>query len=171
MFLWIVIVGAGCAVFCAFGIGANDVANAFGSSVGARAITLKQAICIAAVCEFSGAVLLGGGVSDTIRKGIANVDAFADIPYVRGCQRIEWSSEVAHHDTCPPTHRCSCLACCASSLRRACGCCLRLISSSPCLQPTARSVGSLVRSGGAVCVHMRRTCRGCWLMMLGCLNR
>lgn len=83
MFLWVVIVGALCAVFCAYGIGANDVANAFGSSVGARAITLKQAICIAAVCEFSGAVLLGGGVSDTIRKGIANIDAFADIPYVR----------------------------------------------------------------------------------------
>lgn len=72
-FLWIVIVGAFGAFFAAFGIGANDVANAFATSVGAKAITLRQAILFAAIFEFLGAVLLGNHVTKTIRKGIADV--------------------------------------------------------------------------------------------------
>lgn len=64
----------------AWGIGANDVANAMGTSVGAKAITLKQAILIAMVFEFSGAYLAGGEVTSTIRKGIIDSHYFTDIP-------------------------------------------------------------------------------------------
>nr|WP_300313356.1 inorganic phosphate transporter [Halomonas sp.] len=56
--------------FMAWGVGANDVANAMGTSVGSRAITIKQAILIAIVFEFLGAWLAGGQVTETIRKGI-----------------------------------------------------------------------------------------------------
>ena len=57
-------------VYMTWGIGANDVANAMGTSVGSRAITVKQAILIAAVFEFTGAFIAGGNVTSTIRKGI-----------------------------------------------------------------------------------------------------
>ena len=60
--------------FMAYGVGANDVANAMGTSVGARAITIKQAIVIAMVFEFAGAYLAGGEVTSTIRSGIINAD-------------------------------------------------------------------------------------------------
>ena len=56
--------------FMAWGVGANDVANAMATSVGSKAITIKQAVIIAAVFEFSGAFLAGGQVTSTIRKGI-----------------------------------------------------------------------------------------------------
>ncbi|MGB8714340.1 MAG: inorganic phosphate transporter [Onishia taeanensis] len=56
--------------FMAWGVGANDVANAMGTSVGSRAITIKQAIFIAVIFEFLGAWLAGGQVTETIRKGI-----------------------------------------------------------------------------------------------------
>ena len=56
--------------FMAWGVGANDVANAMGTSVGSRALTVKQAIMIAIVFEFAGAYLAGGEVTGTIRKGI-----------------------------------------------------------------------------------------------------
>jgi PiT family inorganic phosphate transporter len=67
-------------LFMAWGIGANDVANAMGTSVGSRALTLKQAIIIAAVMEFAGAYLAGGEVTSTIRKGIIDAEVFADNP-------------------------------------------------------------------------------------------
>ncbi|CAN0318406.1 unnamed protein product [Ascophyllum nodosum] len=79
-FLWIVIVGAFGALFAAFGIGANDVANAFATSVGAKALTIKQAVVLAGVFEFLGAVFLGSHVTKTIRKGIADIDCFVDNP-------------------------------------------------------------------------------------------
>lgn len=61
-------------------IGANDVANAIGTSVGSGALTLKRAIIIAALLEFAGAFLLGDNVSETIQKGIVDPSAFADTP-------------------------------------------------------------------------------------------
>jgi len=64
----------------AWGIGANDVANAMGTSVGAKALTIKQAIMIAMVFEFAGAYLAGGEVTSTIRKGILNIDYLIDSP-------------------------------------------------------------------------------------------
>jgi PiT family inorganic phosphate transporter len=67
-------------LFMAWGIGANDVANAMATSVGSRAITIKQAIIIAAVFEFSGAVLAGGEVTKTIRKGIIDASSLAETP-------------------------------------------------------------------------------------------
>ncbi len=60
--------------FMAWGVGANDVANAMGTSVGARAITIKQAILIAMVFEFAGAYLAGGEVTETVRSGIINLE-------------------------------------------------------------------------------------------------
>ena len=67
-------------VFMAWGVGANDVANAMGTSVGSRALTVKQAILIAMVFEFAGAYLAGGAVTDTIRKGIIDPSVLANSP-------------------------------------------------------------------------------------------
>ena len=58
--------------FMAWGVGANDVANAMGTSVGSRALTIKQAIIIAMVFEFCGAYLAGGEVTDTVKSGIVD---------------------------------------------------------------------------------------------------
>lgn len=57
-------------IFMAFNIGGNDVANSFGTSVGAKTVTIKQALIIAAVFELSGAIFAGGEVTKTIRSGI-----------------------------------------------------------------------------------------------------
>ena len=68
--------------FMAWGVGANDVANAMGTSVGARAITIKQAILIAMIFEFAGAWLAGGEVTSTIRSSIIDIESagFEDTP-------------------------------------------------------------------------------------------
>lgn len=66
--------------FMAWGIGANDVANAMGTSVGSRALSVKQAIFIAMLFEFLGAYLAGGEVTATIRKGIIDTASVADQP-------------------------------------------------------------------------------------------
>lgn len=77
--LTVVLIGLALIVcaYMAWNIGANDVANAMGTSVGSRALTLKQAVVIAAVFEFAGAFFAGDAVTDTVRKGILSVD-FAD---------------------------------------------------------------------------------------------
>ncbi len=66
--------------FMAWGVGANDVANAMGTSVGSKAITIKQAILIAIVFEFAGAYLAGGEVTSTIRKGIIDPSLLSGTP-------------------------------------------------------------------------------------------
>jgi len=67
-------------LYMTWGIGANDVANAMGTSVGSGAVTVKQAIMIAAVAEFAGAYLAGGGVASTISKGIVDTTVFEGHP-------------------------------------------------------------------------------------------
>jgi sodium-dependent phosphate transporter len=76
MLLWIFIVGLITAFITSFGIGANDVANSFASSVGAKVLRLRHALVIAAIFEFVGAVFLGSRVTDTVRKKIVDSDAF-----------------------------------------------------------------------------------------------
>ena len=66
--------------FMAWGVGANDLANAMGTSVGSKSLTLKQAIMIAIVFEFAGAYLAGGAVTATIRKGIIDPSLLASTP-------------------------------------------------------------------------------------------
>ena len=68
------------ALYMAWGIGANDVANAMGTSVGSGALTLGGAVLVAGVLEFSGAFLAGGHVTDTVRKGMLDMDKVALAP-------------------------------------------------------------------------------------------
>ncbi|MBN4079233.1 inorganic phosphate transporter [Beggiatoa alba] len=68
--------------FMAWGVGANDVANAMGTSVGSGAITIKQAIIIAMIFEFAGAFLAGGQVTATIRKGIIDTSTMTGSPEI-----------------------------------------------------------------------------------------
>ena len=67
-------------LFMAWGIGANDVANAMATSVGSKAITIKQAIIIAAIFELAGALLAGGEVTKTIRKGMVDAELLSGSP-------------------------------------------------------------------------------------------
>ncbi len=69
-------------LYMTWGVGANDVANAMGTSVGSGAITVKQAIVIAAIFEFAGAFLAGGHVTKTIRKGIIDPSSIVGQPEI-----------------------------------------------------------------------------------------
>ncbi len=76
------ILAAAFGLFMAWGIGANDVANAMATSVGARVLTIKQAVVVAAVFEFAGAVLAGGAVASTVRSGIVQTDTLVGQPEI-----------------------------------------------------------------------------------------
>ncbi|GAG96171.1 unnamed protein product, partial [marine sediment metagenome] len=66
--------------YMAWSVGANDVANAMGTSVGSGALTLRNAVILAAILEFSGAFFVGSHVSETVRKGIVDTQSFNDQP-------------------------------------------------------------------------------------------
>lgn len=84
-----------CGFYVAWNIGANDVANAMGTSVGSGALTLRRAVILAAICEFAGAFIVGSNVSKTVRKGMFNPEDLAaataygeQAPYVLACGMI-----------------------------------------------------------------------------------
>jgi PiT family inorganic phosphate transporter len=73
-------IGGVLALYMAWAIGANDVANAMGTSVGSGALTIRQAIIVAGCLEFAGAFLAGGHVTDTVRKGMLDMNLLAGRP-------------------------------------------------------------------------------------------
>ena len=81
MELWIAAI---LALYMAWAIGANDVANAMGTSVGSGALTIRHAIIVAALLEFLGAFLAGGHVTDTVRKGMIDMDLVGQDQLIHG---------------------------------------------------------------------------------------
>lgn len=81
-FLWMAVCGVLFGAVMAFGIGANDVANAFASSVSAGSLTLAQAVVVASIFEFLGAALLGKSVTDTVRNKIVDMEVYEDQPEI-----------------------------------------------------------------------------------------
>ncbi|XP_037633094.1 sodium-dependent phosphate transporter 1-A [Sebastes umbrosus] len=75
-YLWLLVIGFIIAFILAFSVGANDVANSFGTAVGSGVVTLRQACILASIFETVGSVLLGAKVSETIRKGIIDVEMY-----------------------------------------------------------------------------------------------
>jgi sodium-dependent phosphate transporter len=79
-YTWILVLSVIAGFVFSFGLGANDMANSFATSVGSKAITIFQAVIIAGLFEFLGAVLLGSSVTSTIKSGIAKTAAFSGSP-------------------------------------------------------------------------------------------
>jgi sodium-dependent phosphate transporter len=77
---WVVAVGIAAAFMLGFTMGANDVANAFGTTVGAKILTMKQALVVAAVFDVAGSMTLGVGVAKTIASKIIDVSIYEDEP-------------------------------------------------------------------------------------------
>jgi len=90
MYEGIVIFGGLFSFLAAMGIGANDVANAYATAVGSKALSIKQAVVLASIFETGGAILMGSHVSKTIRKGIADYECFEDDPgpLMYGCMCV-----------------------------------------------------------------------------------
>lgn len=93
---WICVIGGFFAFFAAFGIGANDVANAFATSVGSGALSIKHAIVLAGIFEFSGAMFMGGHVVKTIQGGISNQNCFKTDPglLMYGCLCVIFATSI-----------------------------------------------------------------------------
>lgn len=79
-FTWILVLSFFAGFAASYGIGANDVANSFATSVGAKSLSISQAVGVASICEFTGAVLMGSQVTKTMRSGIADASCFEDNP-------------------------------------------------------------------------------------------
>lgn len=90
MYEWIIVCAGIFAFVAACGIGANDAANSFATSIGSKALKVRHAMFIAIIMETSGAIIMGSHVSKTIRKGIADYKCFEDDPYVLmyGCMIV-----------------------------------------------------------------------------------
>jgi len=86
-YFWIVVAGGFASFVASMGIGANDVGNAFATSIGSKALTIKSAVIIATVFECTGAILMGSHVTKTIREGIADYECFEEQPeiFIYGC--------------------------------------------------------------------------------------
>jgi len=93
MLLWIVVSGGILSFISAMGIGSNDAANAFATSVGSKTLTINQAASLAVIFETAGAILMGGHVTNTIRKDIADYTCFEDNPelLMYGCMWVIFS--------------------------------------------------------------------------------
>ncbi|CAB0000643.1 unnamed protein product [Nesidiocoris tenuis] len=85
--IWLVVLSFMVAFILACGIGANDVANSFGTSVGSKVLSVRTACILATIFEMAGAVLIGYKVSDTMRKGILDVSLYEgdEIELMLGC--------------------------------------------------------------------------------------
>ncbi|KAG1675223.1 hypothetical protein FOA52_016253 [Chlamydomonas sp. UWO 241] len=81
-YLWITVTGGLAAAFMAWGIGANDVANSFATSVGSKTLKLWQAVIIAGLFEFLGAMVLGGETTKTVASGIADTSLYTEFPEI-----------------------------------------------------------------------------------------
>ena len=81
-YLWMAVLAIVFAFIMAFGIGANDTANAFASSVSAGSLSLKNAIFVASTMEFLGAILLGSSVTGTIRGKILDTEQYDEQPEI-----------------------------------------------------------------------------------------
>ena len=80
MYTWIFVSGIIFTLYNAWGGGANDCANSFATAVGSKTLTLKQAVFVATIFEFTGAVLMGSHVTDAVRKNIVSEDLFTNNP-------------------------------------------------------------------------------------------
>jgi PiT family inorganic phosphate transporter/sodium-dependent phosphate transporter len=104
LFLIIFVLAAG--FYMAWNIGANDVSNAMGTSVGSGALTLFKAVIIAGILEFAGAFFLGGHVSETIQRGIVDPTFFAETARSsrRNSHGFSMRSQQSGRSTCVPHH-------------------------------------------------------------------
>ena len=81
-FLWLAVIGTITGFIYSFGIGANDVANSFASTISSKSLTLKQAVIVAGIFEFGGAIFLGASVTSTIRSKIFDINLYEDEPQI-----------------------------------------------------------------------------------------